>query len=137
MTTTTIVALIMSMAPMFNVEPKVALAVAAIESSFNANAVGRHGEIGLYQIMPDVGKKYGFTAKELKKPAINIFMGLTLLQAAKNNCIHKKDLDYLVCYNYGVKNARKVKHPNLFPYVKKANQAMQSKAVRFPLGSSK
>ena len=129
MTTQAIIDLIMSMAPIFGIEPKVALAVAAIESSFNPNAVGGAGEIGLFQIMPDLGQKRGFTRRQLKDPAVNVFVGLSMLAEAKDNCPHKRGITYLICYNYGARNAKKVKHPTLFPYVKRAQAAMKTNLI--------
>lgn len=132
MTSESIILLIMGLAPVFGVDPKVAVAVATAESSLNPAAHGEAGEIGLFQIMPNIAKKKGFTKKQLLDPVVNTYVGLQMLQDAKENCIHKKNLDYLVCYNYGAKNALKVKHPSKFPYVKRVRAilAETSKHIR-------
>lgn len=124
MTTETIISLIMALAPIFDVEPKVAIAVAAVESRFQPNAIGEAGEIGLFQIMPFVAKKRGFTPKQLHDPIINTYLGLELIKEAKDKCPHKHGIEYLVCYNYGAKNAKKIKHPAKFPYVRKVKKEM-------------
>ena len=129
MNTTLIVSIILALAPAFGIEPKVALAVASVESSLNPKAIGQAGEIGLFQIMPDIGKKMGYTKKQLKDPVINTYVGLQLLKEAKANCKHKVGLTYLVCYNYGIKNAMRVKHPTKFPYVKRVKKQLDKKPI--------
>lgn len=129
MTTITIVSLILALAPVFDVDPKVALAVASVESALNPNAIGQAGEIGLFQIMPRIGHKKGFSKAQLKDPVVNVYVGLEMLKEAKKNCIHKEGLNYLVCYNYGATNARKIKEPSKFPYVKKVKKALSRVTV--------
>ena len=126
----TIIALIMALAPLFNIDPRVAVEVARHESSLNPKARGAAGEIGLFQIMPDIAKRKGFTKKQLQTPILNIYFGLQMLQDAKKNCIHKKQNDWLVCYNYGAKNALKVKHPRLWPYTKFINNQLLLKKTK-------
>ena len=126
MTTTAIIALIVSLAPTYHVDPKVALAVAAIESAFNPKAIGQAGEVGLYQIMPGVAKKKGWSKAYLLNPKNNIKAGLSMIRDAQNTCVHKDGINYLVCYNYGATNAKRVKHPSKFPYVQKAKRAIAS-----------
>lgn len=68
---------------------------AAIESSFNPIAVGRQGEIGLFQVKPttgvEVAKQLGFgkisvgqMRERLKDPAFNTQMGTAYLQNLVN-----------------------------------------------------
>lgn len=118
----------MALAPVFGVDPKVAVSVAIVESSMNPNAIGSAGEVGLFQIMPDIAKRKGFTKKQLLDPVINTYVGLEMLQEAQNKCVHKGYTRFLVCYNYGAKNAKKVKHPDAFPYVKKVNRELKNKS---------
>lgn len=122
-----IVGLIMAVSPIFGIEPKVAVSVAMIESAMNPHAIGSSGEIGLFQIMPNIAKAKGYSKKQLLDPTINIFVGLQMLKEAKEGCVHKHKNDWLVCYNYGAKNARNVKHPRQFPYVKKINAELSRK----------
>lgn len=123
-----IVQIILALAPVFDLDPRVAVAVAIQESSLNPNVVGGAGEIGLYQIMPNIVKKKGFTLKQMRDPMLNIYVGLEMLEAAKKGCIHKSNTDWLVCYNYGAHNAKKVKHPSKFPYVKLVNKHIKEKS---------
>lgn len=125
MSVTHIIILIMSLAPHYGIDPKVALAVAEVESRYNAKAIGGAGEIGLFQIHPTVAKKLGYTKKQLLRPATNIRVGLRMLRDAKATCIYRGGLTYLVCYNYGRANAKKIKHPNSFPYVRKVREKIQ------------
>jgi len=132
-----IVALIVAIAPTFNIDPNVAIAVAIVESQLNPNAIGGAGEIGLFQIMPDIIKAKGFTREQMLLPAVNIYVGLQMLQDAKKHCIHKDDNDFLVCYNFGAKNARKVKYPSLWPYVKKVNTILRQQRMKESLNEIK
>lgn len=127
MTTSTIVSLIMALAPVFGIDPKVAVTVAIVESSLNPKAMGQAGEIGLFQIMPDIVKRKGFTKRQMKDPMVNIYVGLQMLEDAKKHCSHKRGNTWLVCYNYGAKNALRVHHPSLWPYVKKVNKHLKNK----------
>jgi soluble lytic murein transglycosylase-like protein len=122
MTTAAIVTWIGVYSSMFGIDPKTALAVAQHESQLNPNAVGNLGEIGLFQLRPEFNRKY--TVRQLKNPVLNIKLGVEYLAKMKKQCIHKRDLNYLVCYNMGMTKARTVKHPELFPYVKSVIQIM-------------
>lgn len=98
------------------IDPQVALAVADVESKFNVNAVGQLNEQGLYQIMPGFSK---YTVKQLKDPIINIREGMRMLKYAKDNCKHKEDKTWVICYNLGVSGGAKIKLPKQFIYYKK------------------
>jgi soluble lytic murein transglycosylase-like protein len=117
-----IVSLIIAYSKIFNVDPNVALSVAAVESNFNTEAVGSIGELGVFQIRPEFYPM--FTKKQIKSPETNIMLGIQKIAAYQKTCHHKEDLTYLICYNYGPANARKVKNPHLFPYVKKVKAEM-------------
>lgn len=98
-------------------DPKLAIAVATVESNLTPNMIGSHKEIGLFQINP----------KFFKNPSVfynihmNIQTGINLLKNAKNKCKHQKAHDFLVCYNVGIKGGAKIKYPRKFNYVKKVN----------------
>jgi len=73
-------------ARMHDVDPALVTAVAAAESGFNANAVSRKGALGLMQIMPDTGARYGLgTDKRLvsdalvQNPGLNAQIGANYL----------------------------------------------------------
>jgi soluble lytic murein transglycosylase-like protein len=123
LTKAAIIAIITLQAPKYGIEPELALAVVEHESQFNVNATSYVGAIGLFQIMPSSQPNY--TPEEIRKPAINIKLGLKMLAEYRKSCIHKSGLQFLVCYNYGPANAKKVKHPDQFPYVKKIHEILQ------------
>lgn len=112
--TNVLIALIGYYSAIYGIDPKLSLAVATYESQLNPKAIGTKGELGLFQLMPSSFPKV--SKKELIKPETNIRLGIKYLAWLKNNCNHKKDDTYLVCWNYGIGNAKKVKHPKLFPY---------------------
>lgn len=106
----------------YGVDSNIARSVAMHESHMNPNAVGALKEVGLFQIRPEFVKEY--TRTQLFDPQTNIIVGIQKIKEAQRTCIHKKDIEFLVCYNFGNTNARKVKHPELFPYVKAVKRLM-------------
>jgi soluble lytic murein transglycosylase-like protein len=60
-------------------DPALVHAVIAAESNYNPNAVSEKGAVGLMQVMPDTGRRYGVQAKELKQPQTNIRAGAQYL----------------------------------------------------------
>lgn len=109
----------------FGVDPNVAVAVAIEESRLKPNAVGELNEVGLFQLLPGSFPKY--TEAQLADPQMNIKLGVKYLAKAKQHCYHKDGINWLVCYNYGFENAKKVKHPSLFPYVKRVAKIMKER----------
>ncbi|WHO74943.1 lytic transglycosylase domain-containing protein [Rhizobium sp. BT03] len=77
-------ALISKYANQYNVPVALATAVIRIESNFNPNARGSHGEIGLMQIKPATARMMGYSgsAKGLFDPETNIKYGMKYLAAA-------------------------------------------------------
>jgi len=119
MTKEILVTLIVAYSKLFGVDPDIAVAVATVESGFNVEATGQLGEIGLFQIRPEFYPMLG--AAEIRVPRTNIMLGVKKLANYQKTCVHKDDLTFLVCYNYGPENAKKVRYPDLFPYVVKIN----------------
>lgn len=103
-------------APEYGIDPYLAGAVVKTESTFNPNAIGSIGEVGLFQIRPEHSK---YSVSELKNPLINVIEGLKMLRRAKLKCIHKANKQFVICMNTGLAGARKIKHPNDFTYYKK------------------
>jgi soluble lytic murein transglycosylase-like protein len=64
--------------------PEIAEAVMAVESGYNAAAIGGAGEIGLMQILPSTARMLGFagTNADLAVAATNIHYGVTYLAQA-------------------------------------------------------
>jgi soluble lytic murein transglycosylase-like protein len=109
----------------YGIDPKIALSVVAVESGFDSTIVGVTGDVGLFQLNPKSFPNY--TVKQLKDPTLNIELGIKYLAKMKKECKYKNDNEWLICWNYGPKNAKKVKHPGLFPYVKKVKLVMNGR----------
>jgi soluble lytic murein transglycosylase-like protein len=72
-------AIIQSAASRWSVPESWIRAVIEVESSWNEDAVGGAGAVGLMQIMPATGAGYGVTIAELADPDTNIDTGTHLL----------------------------------------------------------
>jgi hypothetical protein len=62
-----------------NLDPALIHAVIAAESNYNPHAVSNKGAVGLMQLMPDTGRRYGLREKELRDPDKNIAAGVRYL----------------------------------------------------------
>ncbi|MBY0555247.1 lytic transglycosylase domain-containing protein [bacterium] len=104
-------------------DPIFLLAVIKTESSFNANAIGGAGEIGLMQIKPDtaewIANKKNIEwkgAKALKDPEYNILIGASYFKYLKNS-VKSDSLKYVNAYNTGLASMHRMpasglkKHP--------------------------
>lgn len=111
-----VLTLLLQLAPAYGIDPHLAAAVAKTESRFNPKAVGRIGEVGLFQVRPEFSR---FPKHKLFDINTNIIAGLEILRDAKTRCKHKLNKTWLVCFNAGVGGGRKIKRPELFPYYKK------------------
>ena len=59
----------------YNVDPKLLIAIAHKESTFNAKSVSKSGAVGLMQVMPSTGARYGLTTEQLKDAKTSIDFG--------------------------------------------------------------
>lgn len=91
-----------------NYDPIFLLAVIKTESSFNFNAVGSAGEIGLMQIKPDTAKwicekkKIKWKgAKALKNPEYNMIVGALYFKYLKKT-LKSQSKRYITAYNMGI-----------------------------------
>ncbi|MBP3979504.1 MULTISPECIES: lytic transglycosylase domain-containing protein [unclassified Acidovorax] len=73
-----IVELVLKMAPQYQVEPQLALAIIAAESNFNTQALSPKNAQGLMQLIPETSER--FNVKNPYDPAQNIRGGLTYLR---------------------------------------------------------
>ncbi|HQQ70802.1 MAG TPA: lytic transglycosylase domain-containing protein [Alicycliphilus sp.] len=73
-----IVDLVSKMAPQFQVEPQLALAIIAAESNFNPQALSPKNAQGLMQLIPETSER--FQVKNPYDPAQNIRGGLSYLR---------------------------------------------------------
>jgi Transglycosylase SLT domain len=76
--------------------PDIALAVAQVESKFKPNAIGRAGEIGLFQIKPQFSK---VPEAQLMDPRCNAREGIRQLLYWQQQCGPR----FLACFNGGKK----------------------------------
>jgi soluble lytic murein transglycosylase-like protein len=63
----------------FNLDPALIHAVMAVESAYNAAAISSKGALGLMQVMPATGLRYGVGRAELVAPATNVRTGARYL----------------------------------------------------------
>lgn len=63
----------------FALDPALLHAVIEAESRYNPDAVSEKGAIGLMQVMPDTGRRYGVGPRELRVPQRNIATGAQYL----------------------------------------------------------
>lgn len=98
-------------------DPQIAVAVATVESNLDQNAIGSHGEVGIFQILP---RTYpGANLFDLKT---NIRLGIEHLKYWKRACPTIEGISFVNCYNSGF---RKPKYPMLRPYVRKVAAVMR------------
>lgn len=100
-------------------DPEIAIAVAVVESGLNQNAIGKAGEIGIYQILPRI-----YPGANLFDLQTNIRLGIEHLKYWKRNCPTVKGIQFVNCYNSGFRHP---KYPNLRPYVKKVRAVMEAR----------
>lgn len=125
MTEAAVMSLIVLYSQMFGFDVKVALAVAKVESGYKSEAVSKDGQdFGVFQLRKS--SYPGYSKKALMNPRINVMLGVLHLKRVKESCVHKKNLDYLTCYNMGEKKAKKVKYPHLWKYVKAVNKELNN-----------
>jgi soluble lytic murein transglycosylase-like protein len=62
-----------------DVDPALVHAVIAAESGYDPKAVSNKGAIGLMQIMPDTGRRFGAKTQDLYSPGQNIAVGVRYL----------------------------------------------------------
>jgi soluble lytic murein transglycosylase len=102
-------------------DPTFVMAVIQNESSFNTDATGTSGEVGLMQIMPATGEwladkfNYKWTSKhDLQDPIYNIRLGTKFLAYLRNEFDSHSQL-YLAAYNMGSGNVRKALRSKIWP----------------------
>lgn len=115
-------------------DPIFLLAVIKTESSFNFNAVGSAGEIGLMQIKPDTAKwicdmkniKWK-GAQALKDPEYNILVGAYYFKYLKKT-LKSQSLKYINAYNMGLTSMKRLPSSDLkkHPYFGKVTQNYMS-----------
>jgi soluble lytic murein transglycosylase-like protein len=106
-------ALIHKHATLQELDPALVKAVIAVESSFDPDAVSAKGAIGLMQIIPETGTRYGVVSdtkrsvkQKLRDPAINLSVGTRYLHDLL--ALFENDLELtLAAYNAGEQTVRR------------------------------
>ena len=70
--------LVLQLAPQFQVNPKLALAIIAVESNFNTVALSNKNAMGLMQLIPDTARRFG--VRNAFDPQQNIRGGMAYLR---------------------------------------------------------
>lgn len=114
---------IISEANHHNMDPLFLMAVITTESHFNPKARGKHGEIGLMQILPKtaywMAPQAGVDRNQidLEDPAMNIRIGATYFAKLRKS-FEGHGTRYVSAYNMGSKNVRKLlkskKEPKIY-----------------------
>lgn len=92
----------------YKLDPNLVLAIVEVESNFNVNARGTHGEVGLYQLHPQ------YHADIPRSVYKQIDYGSRYLSWVRQQCLHRYGDAWIVCYNAGP-NCRII-HPLRNPY---------------------
>lgn len=80
--------------------PKLVEAIVRVESDFNPREVSNKGALGIMQVIPSTGARFGVHRHELFDPARNIAAGTAYLAWLRNR--YRGDLDrMLAAYNAG------------------------------------
>lgn len=97
-------------------DPLFLISIIFTESSFNPEARGSSGEIGLMQLMPNTGKEVAQKfkipwsgVKTLKNPINNIRVGAAYLNQLRD-FFNKKPHRYITAYNSGPGKIRKIEN---------------------------
>jgi len=96
----------------YHLDPVFLLAVIKTESRFNPLAHGRHGDIGLMQLLPKTGQWMASRMKikghiDLRDPILNIKIGAAYFAYLRKH-FGSKGSRYLAAYNMGIRNVHKL-----------------------------
>lgn len=106
----------------YNLDPIFLLAVIQTESRYNPMARGRHGDLGLMQLLPKTGlwmaKRMKLAGQiDLRNPVTNIKIGAAYFAFLRKH-FGAKGSRYLAAYNMGIRNVHRLlkedKEPTLY-----------------------
>jgi soluble lytic murein transglycosylase-like protein len=101
-------------------DSNLALAIAKVESNLNPKAVGRMGEIGLFQLRPE------YHDVRIGQVRHNVRVAISYLVKLQNQC-RSYGRAFYICYNLGPNYRRKdglpLKYPRSFAYYKRVEHA--------------
>ncbi len=97
----------------YKIDPDLVYAIAKVESSLNPNAIGKKGEVGLFQLRPEFHDvRYG----DYKH---NTEVAIKYLAYVKRRCQSKYKHAWFICFNTGPNRTNLVKNPEQFAYYRK------------------
>lgn len=101
----------------YKIDPDLILAVIEVESNFNPRVTGKHGEVGLMQLMP---KHFPTAQFDIQN---NIQSGTAHLAYVRERCPSQLELTWLICFNQGI--LRTPKYPRRHKYYVKVMRAYE------------
>ena len=116
--------LVHKLAPRYEIDPQLALAIIRVESAFNAQAVSPKNAQGLMQLMPDTAKR--FRVRDAFDPENNLKGGLAYLQWLM---AHFKGNTMLVAAAYNAGERAVEQHRGIPPYPETRNYVRKIMAL--------
>ncbi len=112
-------------ATLYSLDPRLVWSIIKYESNFNSQAISSKGAVGLMQLMP---QSVHLSKKSLYDPRINIREGTRYLALMRDECPHKADMEWIICYELGAPHAKKVKHPKQWKYYREVKRIYEHEA---------
>jgi soluble lytic murein transglycosylase-like protein len=120
-----------SMAKQYQINPHFAEAIVTAESAFNVSALSPKGAVGLMQVMPATGKRFGIN--ELWDPIQNMTAGLLYLKFLSD----RYDGDpYLVAAGYNAGEGAVERYGNRIPPYQETQRYVQTVMKQFQFFSN-
>jgi len=112
------------------VDPALALAIAKVESNFNANALSKAGAKGVMQIMPKTAETvFGIASSQLYDAKVNIHVGISFIKRLLKRYDQRLDIA-LSHYNGGSKVKDKYGRLSVIPATKTyVNKVLAAKNI--------
>lgn len=103
----------------YNISVRLALAIAYVESGLNPRAIGELGEVGIYQLRPEI---HTFDIHNVNN---QIETAIKYLADIRRICVPKYGNAWFICYNTGPYRAVLVQKPWQFDYYVKVINKMK------------
>lgn len=102
------------LANIYNIDPKLVISVAKVESNLTHHVVSNKGAYGYMQLKPSSFPNYN-----VKDEVTNLFLGVKYLSEMRKICKYKDNHLYILCYNRGPTGVNNVTSPYNDNYYKK------------------
>lgn len=96
-----------------NLDARLVYAIAMVESNLNPDAVGKYGEVGLFQLRPE------FHSVKPGDYKHNTEVAVKYLVYIKRRCYSKYGKAWFICYNIGPNRNYTIRYPQSFDYYRK------------------